>query len=251
MENPIPTLLRPWLVSFLGIDWLNFQYHGLSSFRHLQHVPLRPTLLRAALRCWDPDVHVFRFGDDEICPTIEEFQAYLRTYSSPTLVVPPYQESMPGLLANCLDIHRGFANTILAGGQVNIFRLIERYSPDGDLEDMAWQSRRRFALVICLLAGYLLVPGDGRVSSLVVSVAAQMSERKNVIPLVLAETLIGLDRVYTGQAHTFGGSPLLLQVTHSAHLFPVFRTFSFYLDTQLRLFGSSLLVFPLRLYLVS
>jgi hypothetical protein len=207
MENPLPTLIKPWLVQFLGIDWLNVQYHGLASFRYLRHVPLRPTLLRAALRFWDPDVHVFCFGDDEICPTIEEFQAYLRTFVSPTFVVPPYQVSMLGLLATLLNISR-----ILEGGQINIMRLIERYSPEGDLENEARQARRRFALVICLLAAYLLIPADGRVSPLLVSVATQMGAQQNVIPLVLEEMLLGLDLVYTKQSNTFSGSPLLLQV---------------------------------------
>ncbi|KAI8538350.1 hypothetical protein RHMOL_Rhmol09G0096100 [Rhododendron molle] len=119
---------------------------------------------------------------------------------------------MPGLLATSLEISRGLANTLLEGGQINVIRLIDRYSPDGDLEDMAVQARCRFVLVICLLAAYLLVPSDGQVSPLLVSVAAQMVDRKNVIPLVLVETLIGLDLVYTGQANTFGGSLLLLQL---------------------------------------
>ncbi|KAI8542702.1 hypothetical protein RHMOL_Rhmol08G0159400 [Rhododendron molle] len=201
---PLEDSLWPWLTQFLGIDWLNFQYHGLTSFRYLRHVPLRPTLLRAALRFWDPDVHVFRFGDDEICPTIEEFQAYLRTFVSATLVVPPYQVSMSGLLETALEISRGLPNTLVKGGQLNVMRLIERYSPDGDLEDMAVQAQRHFALVICLLAAYLLVSADGRVSPLLVSVALQMADQKNVIPLVLAETLTSLDLVYTGQANAFG-----------------------------------------------
>ncbi|KAI8555279.1 hypothetical protein RHMOL_Rhmol05G0162700 [Rhododendron molle] len=45
-----------------------------------------------------------------------------------------------------------------------------------------------------------------------VSVAAQMGARRNVVPLVLAEMLMGLDLVYTGQTNTFSGSPLLLQL---------------------------------------
>ncbi|KAI8563685.1 hypothetical protein RHMOL_Rhmol03G0128500 [Rhododendron molle] len=153
MENPLPTLLRPWLVQFLSIDWLNFKYYGLASFRYLLHVPFCPELLRAVLRFWDPDVHVFRFGDDEICLTVEEFQAYLRTFASPTIVVPPYQVSILGLLATSLNISRGLANTILEGGQINIMRLIERYNPDGDLEDATlfiW-------LLTCLFAHAVVV----------------------------------------------------------------------------------------------
>lgn len=113
-------------------------------------MPLRPELLRAALRFWDPNVHVFRFSDDEMCPTIEEFQAYLRCFASPVLVVPPYQVSMPKLLASSFNVSRGLANTRLEGDQINIMRLIETYNPNGDLGDDAVQAWRHFALVICL-----------------------------------------------------------------------------------------------------
>ncbi|XP_058190980.1 uncharacterized protein LOC131308168 [Rhododendron vialii] len=39
-----------------------------------------------------------------------------------------------------------------------------------------------------------------------------MEERRDVIPMVLVETLIGLDAVHAGQTRYFGGSPLLLQM---------------------------------------
>lgn len=82
-----------------------------------------------------------------MCPTVEEFQDYLQTFVSLILVVPPYQVSMPGLLASSLNISQGLANTLLKGGQINIMRLIERYNPDGDLTSEAVQARHRFALL--------------------------------------------------------------------------------------------------------
>jgi hypothetical protein len=68
---------------------------------------------------------------------------------------------------------------------------------------------------MCLLAAYFLVPSDGHVSSALVSVAMQIEARKDVVPMVLAETLMGLDKVRSGETGTFGGSPLLLQVGFS------------------------------------
>ncbi|KAI8559977.1 hypothetical protein RHMOL_Rhmol04G0218900 [Rhododendron molle] len=103
------------------------------------------------------------------------------------------------------------------------------------------------------------VPDGGGVSSLSLRLRPEISmlaaylllgARRNVVPLVLAETLIRLDLVCTGQTMIFGGSPLLLQVnSQSAHLFLVFRTFCFYLNTQLRLYQSSLFVFPVKFYM--
>ena len=65
---------------------------------------------------------------------------------------------------------------------------------------------------MCLLALYLLVPCDGHPSSAIVGVAAQIEQRRDVVPLVLAETIMGLDAVKAGRTNTFAGSPLLLQV---------------------------------------
>lgn len=70
----------------------------LALIRDLRLVGLCPELLRAALSYWDPVMHVFWFGDDELCPTVEEFQAYLRGFAaSHVLVVPPLRENMKNL----------------------------------------------------------------------------------------------------------------------------------------------------------
>ncbi|KAI8538514.1 hypothetical protein RHMOL_Rhmol09G0109300 [Rhododendron molle] len=92
-------------------------------------------------------------------------------------------------------------------------RLIEMFSPLGNLADTTYQTRRMTALCMCLLAACLLVPSAGHVSSALVSIAVQIEARKDVIPMVLAETLMGLDKVRSEETETFGGSPLLLQVS--------------------------------------
>ncbi|KAI8574625.1 hypothetical protein RHMOL_Rhmol01G0368700 [Rhododendron molle] len=168
--------------------------------------------MHAATQFWDPEVDVFRFGDDELCPTVEEFHVYLQGFASNTIVVPPYRESMPKLLTSSLRISKSATESLLNGGQINIMRLMEWFGPKGDTTDTAVQDRRRFALTICMLAAYLLVSPDGRVNPSLVSVATQLGVHRNVVPMVLAETLMGLDLVATGQTETFGGSPLLLQL---------------------------------------
>jgi hypothetical protein len=227
MTNPLPALLSPWLEAFAANDWLSFRSYGLAAFRFLRSVKLHPEILTAASRFWDPDVHVFRFGDDELCPTVEEFQAYLQGVASSVIVVPPHRKSMSKLLTASLNITGGAAKSLLSGGQINIMRLLEWYGPEGDIGDMARQAQRRFALVICVLAAYLLVPHDGRVNPALVSIATQLGDRRNVVPMVLAETLMGLDSVVTGQTNVFGGSPLLLQVNSLSSPFSGFPHFLF------------------------
>ncbi|KAI8550622.1 hypothetical protein RHMOL_Rhmol06G0121700 [Rhododendron molle] len=137
MANHLPTLVGPWLKTFVAGDWLSFRTHGLAAFRFLRRVRLRPEILWAAVRFWDPDVHVFRFGDDELCPTMEEFQAYLQGFASSVIVIPPYRESMSKLLQSSLKISKGAADSLLSGGQINIMRLIEWYGPESDPMDTA------------------------------------------------------------------------------------------------------------------
>ncbi|KAI8568261.1 hypothetical protein RHMOL_Rhmol02G0184200 [Rhododendron molle] len=212
MANHLPALIDPWLEAFVATDWLSFRTHGLAAVRFLRNIQLQPAILQSAVRFWDPDVHVFRFGDDELCPTVEELQGYLQSFASHLIVIPPYRKSMSKLLKTSLDITTGAAESLLSGGQINIMRLMEWYGPEGDTGDMAWQARRHFALVISVLAAYLLVSPTGQVNPSLVSVATQLGGRRNVVPMVLAETLIGLDLVASGQTMIFGGSPLLSQL---------------------------------------
>ncbi|KAI8568252.1 hypothetical protein RHMOL_Rhmol02G0184000 [Rhododendron molle] len=185
-----------------GVDWLNFRAHGFYSMRYLRNIRLRPELLRAAVSFWDPEVHVFRFGDQELCPTVEEFRAYLGGFGSGEVIIPPVRESAYRVLVAALGLSDNAARYLL-------------FSPPGDLRDMTYQTRRMIALCMCLLAAYLLVPSAGHASSALASVVVQVEARKDVIPMVLAETLIGLDKFCSGETETFGGSPLLLQVGFS------------------------------------
>ncbi|KAI8568249.1 hypothetical protein RHMOL_Rhmol02G0184000 [Rhododendron molle] len=195
-----------------GVDWLNFRAHGFYSMRYLRNIRLRPELLRAAVSFWDPEVHVFRFGDQELCPTVEEFRAYLGGFGSGEVIIPPVRESAYRVLVAALGLSDNAARYLVRNGHLNAMRLIELFSPPGDLRDMTYQTRRMIALCMCLLAAYLLVPSAGHASSALASVVVQVEARKDVIPMVLAETLIGLDKFCSGETETFGGSPLLLQI---------------------------------------
>ncbi|KAI8568255.1 hypothetical protein RHMOL_Rhmol02G0184000 [Rhododendron molle] len=201
MALSLTGLLRPWLASMEGVDWLNFRAHGFYSMRYLRNIRLRPELLRAAVSFWDPEVHVFRFGDQELCPTVEEFRAYLGGFGSGEVIIPPVRESAYRVLVAALGLSDNAARYLVRNGHLNAMRLIE--------------TRRMIALCMCLLAAYLLVPSAGHASSALASVVVQVEARKDVIPMVLAETLIGLDKFCSGETETFGGSPLLLQVGFS------------------------------------
>ncbi|KAI8530071.1 hypothetical protein RHMOL_Rhmol11G0026600 [Rhododendron molle] len=99
MESLLVAKLDPWLLRFETVDWTSPRSQGPASIRDLQYVVPHPELLQAAMIYWDPTMHVFRFYDDEMCPTVEEFQAYLKGFTdSHLLAVPPFQEDMEHLL---------------------------------------------------------------------------------------------------------------------------------------------------------
>ncbi|KAH7839767.1 hypothetical protein Vadar_008555 [Vaccinium darrowii] len=196
-------LMRPWLDDLDGLDWLHFRGHRLTSLRYIRDVSIRPELLRAATQFWDPEVHVFRFGLHELCPTVEEFFAYLGGFDLAEPIVPLYGVGFAPVLSSKLEISNNAAKSLIRGGFLNIPRLIEGFRSNN------------FALCLCLLAAFLFVQSDGQASSSLVGVAMQIEERKDVAPMVLAETLMGLDGVHAGRTDVFEGSPLLLQVGFS------------------------------------
>lgn len=203
-------VLQPWIASFENIDWFNFRSHHLNSLRHIHPIPIRPELLHAAAQFWDPEFHVFRFGLQELCPTIEEFHAYLETRPETEPVVPPNRANLVKILKEKLGVSDGIARHLIRGGSLDILRLFADFSPRGNPLDYTVQNRRMFALCMCLLATYLLVPNDGNPNPSIISVAAQIEQRRDVVPMVLAETLMGLDAVKSGRTSVFAGSPLFL-----------------------------------------
>ena len=196
-------LMRPWLDDLDGLDWLHFCGHRLTSLRYIRDVSIRPELLRAATQFWDPEVHVFRFGLHELCPTVEEFHAYIGGFDLEEPVIPLQGVGFASVLCSKLEISNNAAKSMIRGGFLNISRLIEGFRSND------------FAMCLCLLAAFLFVQSDGQASSSLVGVAMQIEERKDVAPMVLAETLMGLDGVHAGRTDVFEGSPLLLQVGFS------------------------------------
>lgn len=213
MAENLALVVRPWMERLDSIEWLNFQneYH-LSAFRYLREFSIRPPLLHAAVQFWDPQLHVFRVGSQEFCPTIEEFGAYLGCASSHVFTIPMLRTNFPQILAATLGVGIIRARFLVQDGALNIRQLVETYIPRAGEAGMVRPPEFYFAFCLCILAAFVFVPADGRVSPHVVGVATQLRERKNIAPMVLAETILGLDMVRRGDTREFAGCPLVLQV---------------------------------------
>lgn len=212
MGDALTEILDLWLLREETINWASPRSRCLSSIRDLRFARPCVELLQAALPFWDPIVHVLRLRQDEMCPTIEEFQAYAPGFANlDVLAVPPVHEDMEQILQAKLNIPKALTASIIQNGELNIIRLIELYGPEGALGDYVGEAHRRFVLSICALAAYMLIPIEG-------------GAQKNIMPVILAETLLGLDMLKLEQADSFSGCPILLQVdSHSTH----FLAFSF------------------------
>ncbi|KAI8530521.1 hypothetical protein RHMOL_Rhmol11G0065800 [Rhododendron molle] len=170
----------------------------------LNQALLHPWLDSLEVHFWDPEVHVFKFGIQELCLTVEEFHAYLESHDSDHPIAPMIWESMKKLLKTKLGVSSGATDFLIQDGAIKILRRFEMFNPPKDLTDFKYQGHRITACCICLLTAFLLVSSFGEPISLLVGVAAQIEAHKNVAPLVLAKTLMGLNVVHAGQTQTFG-----------------------------------------------
>ncbi|KAL7179526.1 hypothetical protein ACSBR1_042842 [Camellia fascicularis] len=55
------------------MEKISFQGFGINALFPLSRTLLCFPFLHAAARRWDPITHVFCFGTQEMCPTLEEF----------------------------------------------------------------------------------------------------------------------------------------------------------------------------------
>ena len=66
--------------------------------------------------------------------------------------------------------------------------------------------------MFCLYSEYLLVSNEGDGDARIFSIIEQLEAGAYPFPLILAETLVGLDSFKSGDSPNLKGSPLLLQV---------------------------------------
>ena len=65
-------------------------------------------------------------------------------------------------------------------------------------------------ITFCLYAQFLLVSPSGDCDLKIMQILDQVESRLNPVPIILAETMIGLDNLSV--THCFAGSPVLLEV---------------------------------------
>ena len=220
MEPYFSHCMHLWIRDLKKVEKINMGRFGVSGMLTMRGVQVDWDFLHACLRFWDTETHVFRFGAslEELCPTFEEFSALLGSSPDAALASPAirvgYFQSFQGLFGLSQQVADGF----VFDGRVNLTGLIEEFFDPQDFEDFVWQKVRKKVLIFCLVSGCLFLEdssgwGDIRLVELI----HQMDSGKTIAGMVLAETLLSLDRAYRVRGR-WSVSPIVLQIWLRDHL---------------------------------
>ena len=203
--------INRWVRSFDFNTKTNFTAFKLEGIKALRNVKIKWDFLRAVMKFWDPEDHVFRFYTAKLCPAIEEFSAILGYDPSRKFVAvscdPRHKES----LSDTLGLPTSIIDSMIEGYMVNlraiISRLIDKHTY-GVIDNM----QKNFGLALCIMGKLLLCSGRrGFVDARAISVVNQIKDVDNPISLILAKTLLGLNVVFHGgETQNLLGSPLTL-----------------------------------------
>ncbi len=201
--------LRSIITTIKPGDFMKLQEYRILSLRCLSQVELNFNFLDAAIKFWDPVDHVFRFNGYEICPLYEEFAAIMDTECSSrdglVQIIP--NMLFPQDLSALIRLPFETCRSLVTADSIPLMKL-RPLILQKQRNSLEWKRLIAFYLYAQFLLVSPRVDGDVRIFSLM----EQLEERRNPFPLILAETLCGLDNVKHGRTHRLGGSPLLLQV---------------------------------------
>ncbi|XP_016451638.1 uncharacterized protein LOC107776276 [Nicotiana tabacum] len=223
MVQNIPPLLLDWWKNLSHSD-KNHVKRVLGNLPSLLDIRPNNTLIEVATMFWDEKRVVFRFGDVEMTPLLEEIGGFARLpWDSPGLSVPenrtpPRFLKMTGFKKNdellCLKkSYIPFEFLYECYGHSKSYRL---HHDELVVTFLGWTHRRVFVFIICFL-GLLIFPKKrGKIHTRLAMVAKTPMEgiegqTYTIIPMILAEMYRALDRCKQGYGH-FGGCNLLLQV---------------------------------------
>ena len=209
-EGSFPQL-QAIMKSLDGESWSRLEPFRLPVLRSLHHTRINYPFLHTLAQFWDARKHVFRFGTVELCPLPEEFEALLGYNLDPTcqLAIPRLRSPDPHTIQYQLRMLYGQSSRISVGSIINseiqLESLIEILLDMG-IAEVRWPR----AMALCLYSQFLLVSISGNCDPKILHVLDQVENGRNPFPLVLAETLVGLDNF--ASLGRISGSPMLLEV---------------------------------------
>lgn len=196
----------------------DLKYFTLGSLMNLRQVKLNYGFLKAAVAFWDKDNHVFRFRDRELCATVEEFSAILGISRICKPAEPALPKKLTAMYEEKMGINDWSIKEILFGEKIHLPSLLTYLQGLG--KGFPASEHKVLGFVVCLL-GVMLLRGDVSlmVSAMLLKVAGEVREGLSTVHLVVAETIISLDRMKTTPDEEFSDSPFRLQVNSSVIFF--------------------------------
>ena len=192
------------LESDCGLNW-----GDLSHLHRWASHDINWAFLRGMVDFWDPEEHVFRIGLDELCPTIEEFTVLMRQDMSWPLASLRDGRSPRVMSAELLEIPETDCRAMIVEGKLHLGRLVSFFT--WQRNDPVFFHGRTAACIIYAFSQMLLVTGDVvLVDPLIIRVVSEARRGHLVTPILLAETLNGLDALTQCKIEFFRGSPYLL-----------------------------------------
>ena len=212
---------------------------SLGHLTTLMDMHVYPGFIQVITRFWDSERMVFRFGEVEMTPTIEEIQDVLETqemcdkrkdHPDDNILIPdkPTSKKMKDLL---LLVDADWLDT----PNIPFIKFYERWGHENYFEDFpnefhnfsTWNNTRPLAFSICLL-GIMVFPRgqQNEIDSRIVSTAHAIfygvggeNQKKyfNLVPIILADIYRSLGRCKNGHQF-FQGCNILLQWWMSKHL---------------------------------
>ena len=210
-ERSLKTL-QPVLKSLGGESWLRLNPFHLSVLRSMHTRKINFSFLHIVAEFWDPKNHVFRFNTVEISPLPEEFEAILglQLDSACQIAIPsleiPDLHSVQYQMARMFSFSPQTTLRHLSGTAITMNSLLNSVVAINQSE-VFWPR----LLALCLYSQFLLTSLLGDCDLKLLSILDRVESGCNPFPLILAETIHGLD--HFAETRRFSGSPMLLEVS--------------------------------------
>ena len=205
-------LLQLILKSLNGESWVKLDPFHLSVFRSMYARRINYPFLHVVTEFWDFKYHIFRFNTVELCPLPEEFEAILGSQSDSAcqITTPPFEipdfHFIQYQMARMFNFSPQTTLHYLSGTEINMNSLLDSVVAT-DKSEVHWPR----LIALYLYSQFMLTSLSGDYNSKIFFILDQVEAGHNPFPLILMETIHGLD--HFAETKRFFGSPMLLEVS--------------------------------------
>ncbi|KAH0765390.1 hypothetical protein KY285_001261 [Solanum tuberosum] len=245
MVTETPNLLRVWWYNLNAYQKRELSIH-LSYLPSIMNLKVWPKFIEVVTRFWDDERMVFRFGDVEMTPTVEEIKDCLdnigmcqkRKNHPDHHILLPYKTTSTELKNMLLLVNADWLDT----PNIPFVKFYERWGhesyyknfPNEFLSRSSWSQNQTLAFAVCLLGTMVFPQGEGNeIDTRVVMVThaifkgvgkkGQVKKYFNLAPIILADIYRSLGQCKNGFPF-FQGCNILIQWWMSKHLVKTYET---------------------------